>query len=80
MIQAPSILRSDAYLVWLVFCRYAATGFGLGMGSGSPRFCSACSNGLEGDMKQHPDYDFWFLAVGFFSGVVLTLLIQAVAR
>ncbi len=31
-------------------------------------------------MKQHPDYDFWFLAVGFFSGVVLTLLIQAVAR
>lgn len=48
--------------------------------SGSPRFCSACSNGLEDDMKQHPDYDFWFLAVGFFSGVVLTLLIQAVAR
>lgn len=31
-------------------------------------------------MKQNPDYDFWFLAVGFFSGVVLTLLIQAVAR
>lgn len=27
-----------------------------------------------------PDYDFWFLAVGFFFGVVLTLLIQAVAR
>ena len=32
MIPASRILRSDAYLVWLVFCRYAATGFGLGMG------------------------------------------------
>ena len=32
MISASRILRSDAYLVWLVFCRYAATGFGLGMG------------------------------------------------
>ncbi len=29
---------------------------------------------------RHPDYDFWFLAVGFISGVVLTLLVQAVAR
>lgn len=31
-------------------------------------------------MKQHPDCDFWFLAMGFFSGVVLTLLVQAVVR
>lgn len=30
-------------------------------------------------MKQ-PDYDLWFLTMGFFSGVVLTLLVQAVAR
>jgi hypothetical protein len=37
-------------------------------------------NGLEGELKQHPDYDLWFLAVGFISGVVLTLLVQAVAR
>jgi len=29
---------------------------------------------------RHPDYDFWFLTMGFFSGVVLTLLVQAVAR
>lgn len=31
-------------------------------------------------MKQRPDYDFMFMAVGFISGVVLTLLVQAVAR
>jgi len=31
-------------------------------------------------MKQHPDYDLWFLAVGFFSGVVLALLVKAVVR
>jgi hypothetical protein len=31
-------------------------------------------------MKRHPDYDLWFLTMGFFSGVVLTLLVQAVAR
>lgn len=31
-------------------------------------------------MKQHPDYDLWFLAVGLISGAVLTLLVQAVAR
>ena len=31
-------------------------------------------------MKQYPDYDLWFLAVGFISGVVLTLLVLAVAR
>ena len=30
-------------------------------------------------MKQHPDYDFWFLAIGFFSGVVVTLMIQRFA-
>lgn len=31
-------------------------------------------------MKQHPDYDLWFLVVGFFSGVVLTLLVQRLAQ
>jgi len=30
-------------------------------------------------MKQHPEYDFWFMAVGFISGVVLTLLVQRLA-
>ena len=30
-------------------------------------------------MKQNTDYDFWFLAMGFFSGVVLTLLVQRLA-
>ncbi len=28
---------------------------------------------------RHSDYDFWFLAVGFISGVVLTLLVQRLA-
>lgn len=30
-------------------------------------------------MKQHPDYYMWLLAMGFFSGVVLTLLVQRLA-
>lgn len=30
-------------------------------------------------MKQHPDYDLLFLTMGFFSGVVLTLLVQRLA-
>jgi len=29
---------------------------------------------------RHPDYDLWFLAVGFISGVVLALLVKAVVR